>query len=408
MKVLCYAQRLEIGGTQVNAIDLAAGLRDKHGCEVVFFATPGPMERVVSSKGLRLVAAPDAYVHPSMARMASLRELVRAERPDVIHAWDWWQGLDAFYSAHLPWGTPLVITDMMPSVARVLPKRVPTTFGTPQMVEWARAAGRTDVHLLLPPVDVRSNAPGAVDPASFRRQFGLDDSTRNVVIVSRLGVWLKLESLIRAIEAVRIAGRDSGLRLVIVGDGEARPRLEALAGEVNQALGRSAVVLTGALVDPRPAYAAADIVVGMGSSALRGLAFGKSLIVVGEAGFSERFDPTTAEGFLHRGMYGLGDGTVGSDRLAAQLTGMPTDPESLRSLGRFGRRFVEEHFALDVVCARLHEVLRTAAAARAGRALRLLEAARTSAVYLRERRFLCPSRDKRPVDAVVDSVSSPA
>ena len=35
----------------------------------------------------------------------------------------------------------------------------------------------------------------------------------------------------------------------------------------------------------------------------------------------------------------------------------------------------------------------------------LIDAVRTSAVYLRERRFLCPSRDKNPIDAVVDTAA---
>ncbi len=71
------------------------------------------------------------------------------------------------------------------------------------------------------------------------------------------------------------------------------------------------MVLTGAMVDPRPAYAAADVVVGMGGSALRGMAFGKAVIVVGERNFAEIFDPDTAERFYDRGIYGLGDGRAG-------------------------------------------------------------------------------------------------
>ena len=51
--------------------------------------------------------------------------------------------------------------------------------------------------------------------------------------------------------------------------------------------GRQVVLLTGEIADPRSAYAAADVVVGQGGSALRGMAFGKPLIVVGEEGFSE-------------------------------------------------------------------------------------------------------------------------
>src|SRR5438094_773520 len=139
MKILIFAHRLEIGGTQVNAIDLGAGFRDLHGCEVVLFATPGPMAKRAEEKGLRFVPAPDAYRSPSPTRMLALRQLVRTERPDVVHAWDWWQCLDAYYSVHLPMRIPLVATDSMPIVTRVLPKQLWTTYTAPELVHRARA-----------------------------------------------------------------------------------------------------------------------------------------------------------------------------------------------------------------------------------------------------------------------------
>ncbi len=403
MKIVTFAHRLEIGGTQVNAIDLCAGLRDLHGCEVVLFATPGPATHLAQAKGLRLVAAPDVHIHPAPARMRALRQLVRAERPDVVHAWDWWQCLDAYCSTYLPWRVPLLTTDMMLSLARVLPKAVPTTFGTPEMVDTARRAGRREAQLLLPPVDVRANSASAVDATPFRAAHGLDDGLLDIVTVTRLATWMKSESLVRTIEAVRALGRSMPLRFVIVGEGEARAALQRLADEVNAELGRRAVVLTGALLDPRPAYAAADIVVGMGTSALRGMAFAKPVIVLGKAGFSATFDQHSADRFLYTGMYGVGRGAADDGLLTGQLRALLADRDALPTLGRFGREFVERHFALEVVCAQLFELLRRARAAGVPRTRSLVDAMRTTAVYLRERRFLCPSRDKAPIDAINDT-----
>ena len=135
MKILVYAHRLELGGTQVNAIELAAALRDLHGHDVTLFATPGPMVNLVEEKGLRFLPAPEAWLHPSPVRMRALRGVVRSERPDLIHVWDWWQCLDAFYSVHLPMRIPMVVTDMMMDLTRILPKRLPTTFGNRKIHE---------------------------------------------------------------------------------------------------------------------------------------------------------------------------------------------------------------------------------------------------------------------------------
>ena len=388
MKILVFGHWLEVGGTQVNAIDLATALRDIHGHEVVYFATPGPMLRLIEERGLRFLPAPPATIHPSPARMRALRDALRRERPDVVHVWDWWQCLDAYYVAPLLMRVPMVLTDMSMSVARVLPKAVPTTFGTPELAEQAKAAGRRPVEVLLPPVDVRENAPGAVDPGPFRERHRVRAEDITLVSVSRLSAWMKGEALRRAIASVRALGREHPLRLLVVGDGEARDELQGLASAANQELGREAVVLVGAMLDPRPAYGAADVVVGMGGSALRGMAFAKPLLVVGERGFAAPFDPTTADDFHHRGFYGVGDGDPDNARLTAVLRGLAEHREAFPALGEFSRRFVQQHFALEVVAEKLERFLREAAAGPAPLGVALADGLRTAAVWVRERRFL--------------------
>ena len=103
------------------------------------------------------------------------------------------------------------------NITRLLPKALPTTFGTPQLVDLAKAAGRRKVELLLPPVDVHLNAPGAVDPQPFRKRYGIEYGAMTLVTVSRLSDWVKSESLIRTLGVVRTLGRDLPLRFVIVG-----------------------------------------------------------------------------------------------------------------------------------------------------------------------------------------------
>ncbi|QWW71991.1 glycosyltransferase family 4 protein [Rhizobium sp. WYJ-E13] len=393
MKVLVSAHRLEIGGTQVNSIELAAHMRDRYGHDIVFWAQPGPMLKLVEAKGLKFIPAPDARVHPSLARMKSLRTIVREEVPDLIHAWDWWQGLDVYLSVHLPWKKPLVITDMMMGVSRVLPKTIPTTFGTPFVVRSAKAAGWRRAELLLPPVDVEFNAPGAVDASAFRQQYS-EPGTVLVVTVARLAALMKLDSLLRAIDAVQRLNGRVALKLIIVGDGTERARLEALARQTNELLKREAVVVAGPMVDPRPAYAAADIVIGMGGSALRGMAFAKPVIVVGEQGFAQAFLPETRDYFYDNGMFGQGDPASKESQLASELALMTQDGVDRDAIGVFGRDFVVRHYSLDAVGAVLDRVYRSAAVGRLSSTATASDAARTMYMYLRERRFSCPSRER--------------
>ncbi|ESR23040.1 glycosyltransferase family 4 protein [Lutibaculum baratangense] len=381
-RVLVFAHRLEIGGTQVNAIELAAHLRDRQGYDVAVLATPGPMTEYLDEHGLRYHPAPDADFHPSPARAAALRRALLAEEPDVLHVWDAPQWLDACPIACLAIQVPTVVTSMSMVVERLLPRHLPLTFGTPELVEIAQRGGRQQARLLLPPVDIDQNAPDPVCGRSFRREWRVRDDEFLVVTVSRLVSWMKAESLRDTVSAVAaLAAEGQKIRFAIVGDGTSRRELDALAASVNRGLGREAVFLTGAMVDPRPAYAAADTVVGMGGSALRALAFGKPLVVSGEKGFSMPFTHETADLFYRVGMYGVGDNHDGSGLMASHLRFMLAQPAERRDeLSRLGRSFVVRHFALDVVGGTLGEMLAGAASARRTFAPLLMDAVRTGLV----------------------------
>jgi glycosyltransferase involved in cell wall biosynthesis len=401
VKLLVLAHRLELGGTQINAIELAAELRDAQGFDVVVHATPGPALPYLRSKGLPFRPAPDARFHPSPARMRALRDLARQERPDLVHAWDWWQGLEAYVGLHLTKGQPLVISDMMMQLTRAMPRGVPTTFGFAGLRQQAERAGWRRTHLLLPPVDTDANVPNPALGRLFRQRHGLGADDILLVSVSRLAEFMKSESLVRSIRLIRAIGGELPLRLVIVGDGEARPRLQLLADDANRHLGRRAVDLVGAMEDPRPAYAAADIVLGMGGSALRGLAHAAPVIVLGENGFARPFAPETEASFLQTGMFGRGDGSDAA--LEAALRELAGQPSRRDALGHYGRGFVLRHHGLAGVAEGFARFCRAAVAAGSAPAARSIDCARVTYWYLRERRFRVASRD-----AVVAAPPDPA
>ena len=388
MKILVFSHQLEMGGGLVNAIELAATLRDIHGHEIVFFATPGPMLKLVEEKCLRFIPAPAVQSHPSPMRMRMLREVVQREHPDLIHAWEWYQCLDAYYVEHLLKRVPLVVTAMVMGVPRLLPKALPITFGTPELVDQATAAGYRRVGLLVPPVDVTQNAPGAIDPQSFRVEYGIKQGDITLVTVSRLNKYMKGESLRRTIDVVRRLGRELPLRFIIVGDGDADAELKRLARETNSELGRTAIVLTGALLDPRPAYAAADIFIGMGGSALRAMAFGKPVVIVGARGFSVPFTPETAEAFYYKGIYGVGDGSSDNTRLIRAILEFAKHPNQILALGEFSRQFVIEHFGLEKVSAKFSEFCHFAVAHQPRLHIAVADGLRTATIWIRERRWV--------------------
>jgi glycosyltransferase involved in cell wall biosynthesis len=393
MRVLVFAHRLELGGTQTNAIELAAAVRDKHGWDVTLFAEPGPAAALAQARGLRMIPAPGAVGHPSPTVMRALRAAVRETKPDLIHAWDWPQCFDAYYGEHLALGLPLLCTVMGMTVPSFIPRALPTTFGTRELADRARRMRSGPVDLLEPPVDVDFNAPGAVDVAAFRAKYGLTADRFTVAVVSRLVEWLKLESLLRGIAAVDVLAKEMPIRLVVVGEGTAAAQVAERAAEVNDRHGAEVITLTGGLVDPRPAYEAADLMLGMGGSALRSMAFAKPLVVLGEQGFSLPLEESSRAYFRQHGWYGLGDGDLSPDRIADQVRPLVTDPARRAELGALGRRIVTEHYGLEPAAAGLVRLYERVAARRPRRLAAAAEGGRT-AVMLGSRKLPAPVTDR--------------
>jgi hypothetical protein len=183
------------------------------------------------------------------------------------------------------------------------------------------------------------------------------------------------------------------VQLIVVGEGTAAAQVAERAAEVNDRHGARVVLLTGGLVDPRPAYEAADLMLGMGGSALRSLAFGKPLVVLGERGFSLPFDRSTVDYFRQHGYYGLGDGELHPGKLAGQIRPFVTDEALRADLGRFGREFVVAEYGLQPATERLVALYQRVVAGRRSRLALAAEGGRTAAL-LAARKVPAPVRDR--------------
>jgi len=238
-----------------------------------------------------------------------------------------------------------------------------------------------------------ANSPGVANAGRFRARLGLAPDDIVVVTVSRISHQMKAESLGRTMAATGLVGSDLPVKFVIVGGGDARNELEADAARINEVLGSKSVIFAGELPDPRDAYDAADIVVGMGGSALRGAAFGKPVIVVGENGFSKPLEPATGDWFYYHGMFGCGDGDPDNEELSAHLRKLAQSRQAREENGDYGHQFVSDRFSLKHVSGLLAGYYGDAVSDRSG-TRDMMEAMRTTAIFLRERRFLTPSRDR--------------
>jgi glycosyltransferase involved in cell wall biosynthesis len=164
-----------------------------------------------------------------------------------------------------------------------------------------------------------------------------------------------------AIRAMAQLGRDD-VELIVVGGGTAEAELRELGQSVNRRLDRQAVRFTGPIADPRPAYDRADIVLGMGGSAARGLAFGKPLVVIGERGWCATFTPESSASVFRSSFWSPHEVAEPEQRLLAELALLLDDSDARLALGEYGRAFAESHFGLEQMTERLVAVYRDALA----------------------------------------------
>jgi L-malate glycosyltransferase len=361
MRALVFVHDLGIGGSQLNAIELAGELQSK-GHEMLVFGRPGPLLETVHRLDLEFVPAPEPGRRPSRNIVRELAALARRRCLDILHGYEWPPALECYLAARQVPQTVAVSTVMSMRVAPFIPKHLPLAVGTELIAQTERDAGRSHVSLMEPPVDTRANQPGLdLDQAEFKRTWGLRNDAYTVAVVSRLAHQLKLEGILTAMEAVATLSDTLPVILVIAGDGPAGEEVRQRAAEINRRTGRKTVVLTGELDDPRPLYDVADVCLGMGGSALRAMAFGKPLVVQGEGGYWRLLEASSLPTFMRQGWYGKADDPIAGKEVLCRLLGEILPAQRLRQrLGRLGQHTVRERFSLEKAGERQLEIYREA------------------------------------------------
>jgi len=350
LRVIVGLNRLWLAGAELNAIDLATKFRERGHYLVIVGQEEDDraMVELAEHRGFTVRMLPRGR---ASSLIRPLESIVKEERIQLIHMYYSKLTIAALLGPYRRWGTPVVTTEYGPGPVK-------TSFcshlivGTEECAEGMRPWFDAPVSVIEPPVDIDHDRLDAVDADAFLSCHDIEDADRpRVVVVSRLDPSVKLEGILRTIDACA-ALESLGVTLIIVGGGDALSDVQRAADRVNNRLRRRAVVVTGSLYDPRPAYAAADIVVGMGGSALRGMAFEKPVVILGTNGFALPLEPATAEYFFWYGFYGQGP----MYDLTTALQRILSDPALGATLGQFGRRTVESRYSLDLAYRRLERI----------------------------------------------------
>ncbi|MCR2784994.1 MULTISPECIES: glycosyltransferase family 4 protein [unclassified Microbacterium] len=353
-RVLVELDNLELGGAQINAVQLSAGLTAAGYDSLLVgprqtLPPVGPsVVDIAAEYGLPIRAYQRAESMSGRARQ--IARFAREWDADVVHAFSSSERA-AYWGAAVLGRRGIVRTVYEMSFDPRSHRHSPLIVGTGYLRD-ALEGWPGGVHLISPPVDTVRDAPGVSDANTLRRSAGVAPDAIVLAIVSRLSSEMKavgIECTMRAVARIQ----DPRVVLLVAGTGDAQERLRSLGERINDLLGRVAVRFMGPLSDPRPVYEAADIVLGMGGSAARGLAFGKPVVVLGERGWSDVFTPETAGEIFRSSFWSPLECTDGEEQLIRHLRDLTTRPEHRARLGAFGRSFAQEHFGLPAMAGRL-------------------------------------------------------
>lgn len=354
-KVLVQVNSLALGGTQINAVDLASAAA-AHGYDSFLFAPADTMPRgpslfdIANERGVELACLERPR---GVSGAVAMARLAKEHHADLVHVYGSATSRQAWWGPCLFGRRPLVHTVYEMTVDPMTPRHTELIIGTKYLEE--EFSWRAKTTLISPPVDTIRDDPSAVSGMSFVNTLGLDPGNLRVVMVTRLDEAMKAAGVEHTIRAVG-ANANPNVDLIIVGTGDAENRLRGLAGKVNADLRRQAVVLAGPMADPRAAYAAADVLIGMGGSAARSLAFGKPLIVVGDAGWFRMFTPDTSAELFRNSFWSPESMPDPVGELRRILQPLLNDAILREGMGRYGRDFALHNFGLPAMALTLANV----------------------------------------------------
>ena len=353
-KILMATMGLDIGGAETHIVELSKQLRAM-GYEVVVVSNGGVYVPEILAAGIRHYQAP---MHRRSLRclvrsLFILRRVIRQERPDVVHAH---ARIPGFLCGllHRFMGFPFVTTAHWV---------FQTGGGLRYLTNWGQrtVAVSDDIRDYLireygvPPEHIRVTINGIdtdkfspdVSGARVLEEFGLDPARPVVSYVSRMDEDRSLVARQLIQSAPELDREVPGVQLLIAGGGNVLGQLREQAEQVNRALGRTAVVMTGPRTDINEIAAAGDVFVGVSRSALEAMAAGKPVIVAGNEGYqglftADKLEAARAGNFCCRGMPMSTPARLVSDVAAA----LRLPPGEKAALGLYGRQVIFDYYSV--------------------------------------------------------------
>ncbi len=355
LKVLLSLMQLEIGGAETHVVELAKELKRK-GIEPIVTSNGGAYEKELCDAGIKHYCVPLQNKNPKnmLRSVRLLRHIIKDEEIDIVHSH---ARIPSFIlgKLHKRMRFPFVTTAHWVFTTRWGLKYI-TDWGeksvavsedikTYLMDNYGVPSG--DIEVTINGIDTDKFSPDT-DKTEIMRELGIKACDTVIVYVSRLDESRSLvaKQLINIVP--KIDKLCDNLKVVIVGDGDDFANVRAMTARVNDELGRSAIVLTGARTDINKLVAPADLFIGVSRAALEAMAGEKPVIIAGNEGYIGLFDESKLQvgidtNFCCRGCIESSEDVLYKD--VEKFFSLTDDKK--HTLARYGRELIKREYSVS-------------------------------------------------------------
>lgn len=354
MKILMATMGLDIGGAETHIVELAKELKHQ-GHDIIIVSNGGVYVPEILAAGIRHYNAPmhRRSVEHMRRSTAILRDVIRREAPDVVHAH---ARIPAFLCGllHKTMKFPFVTTahwvfdtsGMLRYVTNWGQRTVAVSDDIKAYLIREYGLPAEHISVTINGIDTEKFSP-AVSGEKVMAEFGLDRNKPILSYVSRMDADRALVARQLIEIAPELDKAVPGIQLLIAGGGNVFTELKQLAEQTNETLGRTCVTMTGPRTDINEIVAAGQVFVGVSRAALEAMAAGKPVIVAGNEGYHGLFGPEKLEearlgNFCCRGLPMSQHNTLLADVVAA----MNLSPEEKERAGAYGRQVIFDYYSV--------------------------------------------------------------
>ncbi len=354
VKILHVIDSLGVGGMERVVIDVANGLEpDGFQQTVCCLSRKGEFAQLLSER----VRCIDLGKGEKADRLMPLKiaSLIRQEQPDIVHSQSW-SGIDTaiarlmterFRLVHSEHGRNFPRLDSEPIARRIARRALyhlaDAVFAVSNEVRdhYCRETRFPPERMPVIPNGIDLSRIDETDASGAREEFCIADEDFVIGTVARLDETKDTITLVRAFARLSQFHQNPGLKLMIVGDGSERARLENFIAE--QGL-NSSVIFAGLRHDvPRllktmNVFALSSLSEGMPITVLEAMAAGSPVVATKVGALPE---------LVEEGKTGFLVESKQPEAMAERLASFLANRELAKSFGLEARRKVEREFSLD-------------------------------------------------------------